>query len=315
MSTPSVLVIGAGSAGQRHARLLAQAGAQVALTDPASDRANSVEGVTPRSFDIDRLGSWDGIVLASPTSFHESQLPAALDAAPRVLVEKPLATTGSVARALAEAAPDRIMVGYNLRLHEPYQRLIAGIHDGRVGRHISVRLWFGSYLPDWRPEVDYRQTYSARQSLGGGVLLDAIHEIDLLLWLLPGDHRVEAAVVSTDGELDIDVEDNVHALLRHRSGVPVYLNLDYLSRRYRRGIEVVGTEGSARLDWARQVLEWDSPTGPERERADTSVMHSYEKQAHRFLQFITNGTPPPVDGPTGAQSVELADAIRAASRA
>ena len=54
---------------------------------------------------------------------------------------------------------------------------------GSVGSS-SVRLWFGSWLPDWRPAVDYRPTYSARAELGGGVLLDAIHELDMLVWLL-----------------------------------------------------------------------------------------------------------------------------------
>lgn len=312
MSASSVLVIGAGSAGQRHARLLREAGAVVALTDPDAARAGSVEGVSAVTFDLEALGRWDGIVIASPTTFHESQVPLALAATEHVLVEKPLAMTGAAARQLAAAAPDRLMVGYNLRLHRPYEALVTGIHEGRIGEPLSARLWFGSHLPDWRPSVDYRSTYSARRDLGGGVLLDAIHELDLLLWALPGQYAVLGASVTTSGQLEVDVEDNVHALLRHESGAAVTIGLDYLSRRYRRGIEVIGAEGTGRVDWARQVVEWESGDQVETLPATDPVMASYERQARRFLDWVASGTPPPVDGAAGAASVELADAIREA---
>ena len=40
------------------------------------------------------------------------------------------------------------------------------IHDGSIGRLTAVRLWFGSWLPDWRPNVDYRESYSAATIIG-----------------------------------------------------------------------------------------------------------------------------------------------------
>ena len=70
----------------------------------------------------------------------------------------------------------------------------------RVGQLVGASAWFGSWLPDWRPDVDYRETYSAQRSLGGGVLLDAIHELDLLVWLAGGAQlEVIGAVLERSG--------------------------------------------------------------------------------------------------------------------
>ena len=306
-------MLGAGSAGSRHARLLAAAGAEVVVTDPDAPRAAGT-GLPTVPYDLDRLGTPEGIVVASPTVAHAEQTRAALATGARVLVEKPLAPSCTEADALVAAADNRVMVGYNLRLHAPLERLAALVADGRAGAVSSYRLWFGSWLPDWRPQVDYRTTYSARADLGGGVLMDAIHELDLLVWLA-GDDRftVVGAAVARIGPLDIDVEDNVKALLQHEDGALAEVALDYLSRRYRRGVEIIGSEATVRLDWARQVIEVETADTVETEAAAAPVLDSYERQAERFLTFLADGTPPPVDAAEGARSVRLADAIRRAA--
>jgi predicted dehydrogenase len=312
----SVLVLGAGSIGSRHARELHAAGAEVDVADPdraRSEAAAAAAGGRSVPFDLDHLDGYDGIVVASPTTFHAQQARAALDAGATVLVEKPLVDDLDDLDELVTMGKGRLMVGYNLRLHDPVRRLVDMVHEGRAGRVSAVRLWFGSWLPDWRPSVDYRQTYSARADLGGGILSDAIHELDLLVWLLgSGPYDVLGAFVGRVGPLEIDVEDTVKALLRHHSGAVAEVSLDYLSRRYRRGIEVIGDRATVRLDWARAVLEVEDANGVEVHAADEPVADSYARQAERFLAFVAGKADPPVDGETGAASVRLAQSIRAA---
>ena len=312
----SVLVVGSGSIGARHARNLASLGAEVFLADPDASRAAEVAaevGATPVEFSSLMFAERDAVVVASPTGAHVAQASAALAAGARVLVEKPLVVTLDDFAAI-EADAERIMVGYNLRLHQPIEQLMEMVHGGNVGDILNARLWFGFWLPDWRPGSDYRESYSARSALGGGVLLDAIHELDLLVWLANGDaFDVVGAVVERLGPLEIDVEDTVAALLQHHDGWVADIALDYLSRSYRRGIEVVGTAGTARLDWARQVVELEGSDGVRSWPATTPVSASYEREAERFLAFV-DGAPPVVGGAEGAQSVRLADAIRSAAR-
>jgi predicted dehydrogenase len=314
VTPPSVLVLGAGSAGSRHARLLGSAGAAVTITDPDSERATATALATI-PFDLDGIGGYDAVVVASPSVFHPEQTLAALATGAKVLVEKPLATHTEPLDAIVAAAGDRLMVGYNLRFHEPVARVVELVREGRVGRVHAAHVWFGSWLPDWRPTVDYRTTYSAQRALGGGVLLDAIHELDVLLWLFGDDQfAVEGAVVDRVGPLAIDVEDTVTAVLRHDSGAVVDLSLDYLSRRYRRGAEVIGAEATVRLDWARAVIEIEDASGVECLAADSPVSASYERQAEHFLRFVAGEAAPPVDADEGARSVRLAAAIRDAAR-
>lgn len=308
---PRVLVLGAGSIGSRHARNLAAAGAGVAVADPDADRAGAVEGAEAVAYDLDGLDRFDGVVVASPTSEHLTQATSVAAAAVPALVEKPLAMTAEEAAALA-SAHDRITVGFNLRFHEPVRRLVDIVHGGRIGRPRSGRLWFGSWLPDWRPGTDYRNSYSARADLGGGVLLDAIHELDLCVWLFGPDLEVEGAVVDRVGPLDLDVEDTVKALLTTPAGVPVEISLDYLSRRYRRGIEVIGDEATVRLDWARGALEVEDADGVDVSPADVSVDRSYEAEADHFLRFVGGDAAPSVDVAAATASLDLADRIRTA---
>jgi predicted dehydrogenase len=313
-SAVRVLVLGAGSIGSRHARELLSSGAAVDVADPDPARARAVSGARAVPFNLDRLTGYDGIVVASPTTYHQAQLDAALATDARILVEKPVAVRADGLAHLVERARGRAMVGYNLRFHVPVRTLVDLVHDGTAGTVRSIRLWFGSWLPDWRPGVDYRTTYSARSELGGGVLLDAIHELDLLIWLAGDDaFTVVGAVVDRLGPLAIDVEDSVKALLRHETDVLAEVSLDYLSRRYRRGIEVVGDAATVRLDWARRVIEVEDAEGVRTTPADTPVDQSYRQQAQCFLDFVRGNGEARVDLEVGAASVRLADRIRDAS--
>lgn len=306
------LVLGGGSAGQRHARLLAARGVDVSLTDPNPLRCAAPEGVRIVPFDDDVITRFAAVVIASPSSVHEAQAIRCLDAGAKVMVEKPMALDEAGARRVCERGSERVMVAYNLRVHPPVERFMELTRNGTAGRILSARLWFGSYLPSWRPRTDYRQTYSAQAELGGGVLLDAIHELDLAIWLLGRDIMVKGSLVRRVSDLEIDVEDIVTAVAEAGTGTILTLSLDYLSRRYRRGMEVVGTLATIRLDWATGDITVEREDDVQRESAATPVSHSYERQADRFVSWLEDGVAPPVDGEEGVASVRLADQIRAA---
>jgi predicted dehydrogenase len=303
-------VLGAGSAGARHARNLLALGARVAVADPDDARAHAVPGVDVVAPGLDRLEGYDGIVVATPTALHRAHALAALDSGARVFVEKPLAASVAGLDELVRAGSGRLTVGYNLRFHPPVERFRELIASGRAGTPAVVHAWFGSWLPDWRPGSEYRTGYSARSELGGGILNDASHELDLLVWLFGTEWDVQGAVLATRSRLEIDVEDVAVALLRSADGLPAVVTLDAVSRRYRRGLEVVGDDATVRLDWARRVIEIEDAAGVTVEEATESIDVSYRREAEAFLAFVrgTAGAAVPVE--EAAVSVRLCARIR-----
>jgi predicted dehydrogenase len=306
----TVLVLGAGSIGRRHAANLVAAGVEVHQADPVAPV--DLPGVVAVPWDEVDPADHAGVLVASPTIHHREQAGEAVAAGARVLVEKPLALCAADAEGL-RAANERVRVGFNLRFHAPVRRLVEVVHSGEVGRVLAARLWFGFHLPSWRPGTDYRQSYSAQAALGGGILLDAIHELDLAVWLLGSDLTVEHGLVAKVGDLEADVEDTVRAVLRTPDGAPVEIALDHLSRAYRRGIEVVGTEATVRLDWARGVIETEDDLGVRTAPAPDPVDLSYEAEDVAFLTWLEGDGDLPVDVEVALASLRLADEIRAAS--
>ena len=85
-----------------------------------------------------------------------------------------------------------VAVGCQLRFHPALELFKKHLDEESVGPVLAVRAEVGEYLPGWHPYEDYRQSYAARQSMGGGVIFTLIHEIDYLAWLFGVPRRVFA---------------------------------------------------------------------------------------------------------------------------
>jgi predicted dehydrogenase len=249
------LVIGAGSIGRRHARNLAAiAGTEIAIVDadPARARDAAADSGATVFPDLDAALGWKpaGVVVATPNDLHLIHAAAALDAGADVLIEKPISHRVEGVGDLLDKADRlgrRVFVGCNMRYHPGPATLRAAI--GRIGRPLFARARYGNHLPSMRPGIDYRKLYCARRETGGGVVLDSIHEIDYVAWLLGPIDEVTCDS-SRISELEIEAEDYAAIALRHVGGARADILLDYLQRFKRRGCEIVGTQGT--LDWSSE---------------------------------------------------------------
>ncbi len=251
----SALVIGCGSIGRRHLRNLALAGVDdLRAFDPDPSRRAEAAAVTPTTL-FESLESAlearpDAALVCAPTSMHADLAQQALAAGCHVFVEKPVATELGDAWALDEAAraAGRVLaVGHNLRFNACIARLRSWIEERALGPVRSARLNFGSFLPLRHPSEDYRVGYGARADLGGGVIFDAIHELDYALWLF-GRPASVYCVAQRFGVLEIDTEDVAEHLLRYPDEKIVSIHLDFLQQPNQRWCEVVGDDGYARID-------------------------------------------------------------------
>jgi len=248
-----VLIIGCGSIGRRHAANAARL-ATVAVVDElperSSETARSMGLQTYNSVDEGLASRPDVVIVAAPHQTHVPLASKALAVGADVLIEKPLSTSLDGVPALLSQADQhgrKIHVVCNMRFHRGVAALRRSLP--RIGRTLFARAQFGQYLPDWRPNVDYRTSYSARADMGGGIVLDAIHEIDYLVWFFGPVDRVTAETGRLS-DLAIDVEDYAMLALTHRNGVRSEIHLDCLQRSKRRGCEIVGTDGT--LVWTSE---------------------------------------------------------------
>ena len=195
------LVVGFGSIGSRHARILAEKyDVHVITRRDISDHISSKtigEGI--------RKCHPEYVVIASATDEHLDNLVelARLEYSGSLLVEKPLF---SKLENPPELKVRRLAVGYNLRFHPVVIRLKRFVEQ--EGPIISAEFYVGQHIEDWRPARDYQSTYSARIERGGGVIRDLSHELDLARYLF-GDFTLLTATEGRREALDVDLPHEV----------------------------------------------------------------------------------------------------------
>jgi predicted dehydrogenase len=261
-------VVGQGSIGRRHARILARMGLEVAAastrvesapTGGASTeaRATDADGRVPVvARDVAGLVAAhrpDYVVIASVTSRHGGDLAALATAGfgGRVLVEKPLLATEAP---LPDARFAAAGVGYNLRHHPLVREARRRIPS--LGPLTAAEFDCGQHLAEWRPGVDLRTTSSARRDLGGGVLRDLSHELDLAL-VLCGDWHGVAAATGRVGGLGIETEDTASLVVRTAGCASVRITLDYLRPERTRRFVLRGASGALECDLVAGELRHD----------------------------------------------------------
>jgi predicted dehydrogenase len=250
-----LLVVGCGSIGMRHIRNLLKLGVGVAACDVDLRRLEettlSYGLVGYANLEAALEEKWDGVVIASPSIFHYSQTMECLNRGFSVFVEKPMATSVSEARMVEDLSIKRksiLLNGFNMRFHPSIIQVKQMLDKGLIGRVFAIRVMAGYYLPDWHPERDYRQEYSARADLGGGALWDGIHELDYIRYFF-GEVEQVYCVGGKQSDLEIDTEDMAELVMRCFNGAYAEVHLNYLNRTRLREFVIVGENG---------IIKWDS---------------------------------------------------------
>ncbi len=316
------IIVGTGGIGRRHAqnlrarypniRLICVRDAPTAITEELG------MACVP---DIDAaLGEQPNLaVIALPPALQAEVAARVLDASVPLYLEKPAAVVpGDLddTVAAAEAKGVTTMIGCHLRQMPGIRRIAGMLSDGTLGVIRSAHLSVGQWLPDWRPGRDYRQGYAASRALGGGVLLDLVHEFDLAQYFF-GDLRVDAARAGQSGALEIETEDWADVWLRSAEGCPVSIHLDYLDRAGHRGGRIIGSEGSLAWDvLAHTFARFEATDGSWQRTADAQDFDgevALRTAMTEFVDCVEAGRPTsqPISG--GLTTVAIAHAARRAT--
>lgn len=314
-AAPRVLVVGVGSIGRRHLGILKGLGdVTLAVCEPDAERLRAVVdefGVAgfPSIEDGLTLFGPDAVLVCTPPVLHVAQAREAVAAGADVFVEKPLSSSlDGVAELAAEAvaAARVVQVGYNLHFERSLRRVKQLVDDRAIGRILWARIEFGQYLPDWRPLQDYRTSYTARRELGGGILLDASHELAYAIWLL-GEPVDVVSMAGRVSDLDVDVEDCATVLLRFADGAQADVHVDFVQRMPSRTCTLAGERGTIVWDALAHSVRVCTPGAPdELEVFPTGDNDAYTEELRHFLDCVARRAEPHVGLGLGRLALELA---------
>jgi len=317
--TRRVLIVGMGSIGRRHLRLLREilpeADIRVLRHADTPDSNKDADGFFFCLEDACNFAP-ELAVIANPSPFHIAAALPLAGAGANLLVEKPLSEKSEDVEDLISrcaAGKQVLYVGYNLRFLETLCFFRDAIASGCIGQVHSIHSAVGQFLPEWRPGVDYRKTVSAQKELGGGVLLELSHDIDILNWIF-GEVGWINAWLGKKGNLEIDVEDSALLQIGFNSGPVANLSLDLLRHDTTRVCTAIGANGSLRWDavkgcvslYRRDKACWEELSSHEPERDST-----YRAQLEAFLNEIKGErSEVAARGIDGLEVVKLIEAAR-----
>jgi predicted dehydrogenase len=311
-------IIGLGSIGKRHLRLVSEIRPDIEIIVVRSGQGNPCqeENMAKKTVysinDAIQVGI-QAAIISSPSTLHMEQSLELAKNGIHLLIEKPLSHTFErVDRLLKLVTENKVVavVGYVLRYDLGAIKFKDWLSNKLTGIILHARIECGSYLPDWRQDQDYRKTVSASQELGGGILLELSHELDYLHWFFGRPTDVQAWIRNS-GTLDISVEDQANLLLTSSEGYPITVQLDFNRRYAKRICNVLTTEGELTWNAIEKNVTWS-------EIGNEPVVYGYEserdyiyrKQIESFLNCVEKDEVPIVSVHDGAEVIKLIDVAR-----
>ena len=296
--------MGLGSIGTRHLRNLFQVakekGIEVqadALRSSMRPLAEDVEGLLRAQYvSYDQLGHYDAAFITNPTHLHAHTLAELAGKVDCFFIEKPIFEgTGYDLEQLGLGPNQKAYVAAPMRWCGTFLALKERMPDLKP---YSARVICSSYLPEWRPGVDYRTVYSAHKEMGGGVTIDLIHEWDYLVDLF-GAPLEMYNFKGTYSHLEIDSDDLSVYIARYPS-LLAEVHLDYFGRTYRRAIELFCKEGTVTADFGAGTLTLENG---EVIHCEEPVNQRYLREMDYFLDYAGKGKGESINSPAMAQKV------------
>ncbi len=282
-----ILVIGFGSIGKRHTQNLWVIGYRsITVVKPGPIDLSAFPGIHyfPSIEAAYAENSYDAVFICTPTARHMLDLEAVWQLGARTIyLEKPISHTDDGVDAFLQKIKKEnacVIIGYDLHFDPGIMKVKELLTGGSMGKLLSANAFVGEYLPDWRPHTDYKKGVSALREKGGGVLLDLVHELDYLSYLV-GDAQCVSAQYINSGTLEIETEELAEVLVKFRNGAFATVHLDYLQPMLVRNCRFTCTAGSILWDLVEANVQWIN-------RAKESFSFSYQgfQRNDRFREII-----------------------------
>ena len=214
-------VIGAGLIGSKHARIIKnhKASALVGICDIDQTRSSIADSLkVPFYKDPDEMllkQKPEGVIIATPSSDHENMAQICVARSVNILIEKPIAETAESANNIIKLSHEggvKILVGHHRR-HSPYIKKARSIvMNGEIGGLVAVSMLWTLLKPPEYFDIQWR----GNKPSGGPVLINLIHELDILRYICGEINQIFA--YSSSSTRNLPVEDSLSISIYFRNG-------------------------------------------------------------------------------------------------
>lgn len=221
MTSPlRVGLFGAGLIGKEHAKYLGLAeGVELAaIADPTPAAVELARELGVAHFDdytsLLGAGGIDAVIIALPNAMHADAAVAAIERGVAVLVEKPIADSLEDGRRILDASEEHgvpVLVGHQRRYAPDVAAARAFITEGGIGEIVSVGV-----LSTWRKHDEYYEAQWRTRKGGGPILINLIHDLDAIRYLVGEISSVVAMGSST--ARGFEVADTGGVIMRFENG-------------------------------------------------------------------------------------------------
>ncbi len=333
MEPVRLAIIGAGLIGARHARLMQEEAAcrLIALADPAPAAAElAAELDLPCYADFEdmlRDQKPDGVVVATPNQLHLSAGIACASHGAHMLMEKPVADSLEAGHKLIDAVKKsgvRMTVGHHRRFDPAAKAAREMLGAGEIGALQAVSATWVVRKHDTYYEAAWRRTQG-----GGPVLINLIHDIDMLRYLCGEVASVYAEL--SNNVRGFEVEDTAAIIIRFTNGVLATVTVSdaapspwgwelatgenpLMPMTGRNCYQFMGTEGSfgfPQIELWRHAeagtSDWNHPIFPE--KREVSHRQCLVDQLAHFCRMIRGDESPCVSGEDGLATLAATEAV------
>ena len=248
-----IAFIGLGSIAQKHIIAIRKIDTNAKLYAVRhNDHAPTVSGIENIPLTSLPNLNLDAIILCNPSVYHQQFIIDLVPLGIPLMVEKPICVSKKQWKSLHRLSNDKLPLVYtacNLRFH-PLINFLKNHLKEKPGQIFEVNAYCGSYLPNWRPQKEYQDSYSAKSSMGGGVQFDLIHEIDYLNYLFGEPLKIEKHYRRVS-HLEIDSCDYAHYILTFEE-FSATVTLNYFRKDAKRTLEIVREKDTLLLDFINE---------------------------------------------------------------
>ncbi|KOY85735.1 oxidoreductase [bacterium 336/3] len=245
----NVLIVGLGSIAHKHIDAVRKINPNASVFALRSGKVETEYVGVSNILDIKELNEKpDFIIISNPTYKHKDAIDLVTSVNTPIFIEKPLAESIIVAQEIRESINSKNIINYvacNLRFHQCLQFVFDYLKNNQFIIN-EVNSYCGSYLPNWRPHIDFKQNYSANEDMGGGVHLDLIHELDYIYWFFGLPLKVDK-FLRKKSSLGINAVDYANYVLEYENFTASVI-LNYYRQDTKRTCEIVCSDRTLIID-------------------------------------------------------------------